>query len=66
MLYTRYICYIPVICPSLYMCISIPIKKAILKLELQSCILTNYFLGLAQLGMAIKQLPENDHFTFHH
>ncbi|GBB85293.1 hypothetical protein RclHR1_11850008 [Rhizophagus clarus] len=41
-----------------------PIKKAILKLESQSCIFADYFIGLVQLGAAIKKLPENDYFTF--
>ncbi|RIA78711.1 hypothetical protein C1645_842544 [Glomus cerebriforme] len=41
-----------------------PIKKAILKLELQSCILANCFLELAQLEAAIKKLSEYDYFTF--
>jgi hypothetical protein len=41
-----------------------PIKKAILKLESQSCVLADCFIGLVQLGTAIKKLPENDYFTF--
>ena len=41
-----------------------PIKKAILVLESQSCTLADCFLGLAQLGAAIKKLPENDCHAF--
>ena len=41
-----------------------PIKKAILNLESQSCSFADCFLGLVQLGAAIKNLPENDYFTF--
>ena len=41
-----------------------PIKKAILKLESQSCMLYDCFLGLAQLGAAIKNLSKNDCFIF--
>ncbi|RIA92115.1 hypothetical protein C1645_821092 [Glomus cerebriforme] len=37
-----------------------------LKLESQSCILVDCFLELAQLGTAIKKLPEHDYFTFRH
>ncbi|GBB85292.1 hypothetical protein RclHR1_11850007 [Rhizophagus clarus] len=43
-----------------------PIKKAILKLESQSCILADCFIGLVQLGAAIKKLLENNYFTFHY
>ena len=43
-----------------------PVKKAILTLESQSCILSNCFLGLAQLGAAIKKLSENDCCVFCH
>ncbi|CAG8723625.1 5049_t:CDS:2, partial [Rhizophagus irregularis] len=41
-----------------------PIKKAILTLESQSCTLADCLLGLAQLGAAIKTLPENDYCVF--
>src|SRR2546430_6939913 len=41
-----------------------PIKKAILKLESQSCTLADCFIGLAQLGAAINKLPENDYHVF--
>ena len=41
-----------------------PIKKAILTLESQSCTLADCFLGLARLGAAIKNLPENDYSVF--
>jgi hypothetical protein len=37
-----------------------PIKKAILRLESQSCTLADCFIGLIQLGAAINKLPKND------
>jgi hypothetical protein len=41
-----------------------PIKKAILKLESQSCTLADCFFGLVELGAAINKLPTNDYITF--
>lgn len=41
-----------------------PLKKSIATLESQSCTLADCYLGLAQLGAAIKKLPENDHRQF--
>jgi hypothetical protein len=41
-----------------------PIKKAILRLESQTCTLGDCFIGLAQLGAAINKLPQNDYHDF--
>ena len=41
-----------------------PIKDAIVSLENQYATLADCFLGLAQLGAAIKKIPDSEHKMF--
>lgn len=41
-----------------------PIKKSIATLESQTCSLSDCFIGLVQLGAAIKNLSDADHHDF--
>ena len=41
-----------------------PLKKSIATLKSQTCTLADCYLGLAQLGAAIKKLPKNNHKKF--
>jgi hypothetical protein len=41
-----------------------PIKKSIINLESKQCTLSDCFIGLAQLGAALKNLPDSDHRIF--